>query len=129
MLTTVDEGLVAGIRNVDWDAVELPSQFMENFCYEVRRAWCGTKRAHRAAAIFAAHAHARTAAHRPVHHTHPHANVCTRTHAPTHKHVQERTLYSFAKHHATGEPLPRELYERLKAAKNFRSGALNPQRH
>ena len=33
MLTTVDEVLAAGTRNVEWDAVELPSQFMENFCY------------------------------------------------------------------------------------------------
>jgi len=34
MLTTVDYGLASGIRNVEWDAVELPSQFMENWCYE-----------------------------------------------------------------------------------------------
>jgi oligopeptidase A len=33
MLTQVDYGLAAGIRNVEWDAVELPSQFMENWCY------------------------------------------------------------------------------------------------
>jgi len=34
MLTTEDEGLVAGIRGVEWDAVEQPSQFMENWCYD-----------------------------------------------------------------------------------------------
>eukprot|EP00963_Diacronema_lutheri_P011261 scaffold1347_cov350-Pavlova_lutheri.AAC.69 len=33
MLTRVDEGFVSGIRGVEWDAVELPSQFMENWCY------------------------------------------------------------------------------------------------
>ena len=33
MLTRVDLGLVSGIRGVEWDAVELPSQFMENWCY------------------------------------------------------------------------------------------------
>jgi oligopeptidase A len=68
MLTAVDEGMVAGIRGVEWDAVELPSQFMENWCY------------HRA------------------------------------------TLYSFARHFETGEPLPEATFERLKAAKNYRSG-------
>ena len=33
MMTQQAEGLVAGIRGVEWDAVELPSQFMENWCY------------------------------------------------------------------------------------------------
>ncbi len=33
MLTRVEEGLASGIRNIEWDAVELPSQFMENWCY------------------------------------------------------------------------------------------------
>ena len=34
LLTRVEEGALAGIRGVEWDAVELPSQFMENWCYE-----------------------------------------------------------------------------------------------
>jgi oligopeptidase A len=34
MLTTVDQPEAAGINGVEWDAVELPSQFMENWCYE-----------------------------------------------------------------------------------------------
>ena len=33
MLTRVDYPLASGIRNIEWDAVELPSQFMENWCY------------------------------------------------------------------------------------------------
>lgn len=34
MLTRVEHGFVAGISNIEWDAVELPSQFMENWCYQ-----------------------------------------------------------------------------------------------
>eukprot|EP00494_Astrolonche_serrata_P005136 UN05152 len=33
MLTRQDEAFVAGISGIEWDAVELPSQFMENWCY------------------------------------------------------------------------------------------------
>lgn len=70
MLTEVDEGMVSGIRGVEWDAVELPSQFMENWCYD------------------------------------------------------RKTLYSFAKHFETGDPLPEDLYQKLKAAKTYRSGSM-----
>ena len=68
MLTQVDEMAVAGISGVEWDAVELPSQFMENFCWE----W----------------------------------DVLSRLTA----------------HVDTGAPLPRELYDRMLAARNFQSG-------
>ena len=34
MLTRVDRPAVAGINGVPWDAVELPSQFLENWCWE-----------------------------------------------------------------------------------------------
>lgn len=70
MLTTVDEGLVSGIRGVEWDAVELPSQFMENWCYD------------------------------------------------------RKTLYSFAMHYETGESLPEDMYQKLLAARTFRSATM-----
>lgn len=68
MLTQVDELAVAGIRGVEWDAVELPSQFMENFCWE----W--------------------------------------------------EVLQLLTGHVTTGAPLPRVLFDKLIAAKNFQSG-------
>ena len=34
MLTTVNYAGISGISGVEWDAVELPSQFMENWCWE-----------------------------------------------------------------------------------------------
>ena len=70
MLTTVNEADAAGINNVEWDAVELPSQFMENWCY-----------------------------HRP-------------------------TMQSISGHWETGEPLPEELFEKLKSSRTFRAGSL-----
>ena len=69
MLTKVDHGMAAGIRNVEWDAVELPSQFMENWCY------------HR------------------------------------------ETLMGMSAHVDTGEALPEALYQKLLAARNYRSGS------
>lgn len=71
MLTAQEEGLVSGIQGVEWDAVELPSQFLENWCYD------------------------------------------------------RHTLAKLAKHHATGQPLPDELYDRLVAARNYRAGSLS----
>ena len=68
MLTQVNEAGVSGISGVEWDAVELPSQFMENFCWE----W----------------------------------NV----------------LRDMTAHVETGEPLPRALFDKMLAAKNFQSG-------
>jgi oligopeptidase A len=68
MLTQVDELGVSGISGVEWDAVELPSQFMENFCWE----W--------------------------------------------------DVLQHMTAHADTGKPLPRELFDKMIAAKNFQSG-------
>ncbi|KAL6770448.1 hypothetical protein ACKKBF_B31305 [Auxenochlorella protothecoides x Auxenochlorella symbiontica] len=70
MLTQQEEGLIAGIRGVEWDAVELPSQFMENWCYD------------------------------------------------------RQTLDGFARHYETGEKLPEDLYQRLLAARTYRSGSM-----
>ena len=68
LLTQVEELGVSGIHGVEWDAVELPSQFMENYCWE----WSV---------------------------------------------VQQMTA-----HVDTGAPLPRELFDKMLAAKNFLSG-------
>lgn len=68
MLTQVNERDVSGISGVEWDAVELPSQFMENFCWE----W--------------------------------------------------DVLKHMTAHVDTGEALPRALYDKMIAAKNFQSG-------
>ncbi len=67
MLTRIDVAAVSGINGVPWDAVELPSQFMENWCWE------------------------------------------------------REALDLFARHYQTGEKIPDELYQRMKAAKNFQS--------
>ena len=68
LLTQVSALGVSGINGVEWDAVELPSQFMENFCWE----W--------------------------------------------------EVLEKMTAHAETGKPLPRELYEKILAAKNFQNG-------
>jgi oligopeptidase A len=68
LLTQVDERDVSGISGVEWDAVELPSQFMENFCWE----WS--------------------------------------------------VLRHMTAHVDTGEPLPRALFDKMLAARNFQSG-------
>ena len=68
LLSKVDYLGVSGIRGVEWDAIELPSQFMENFCWE----W--------------------------------------------------EVLRHMTSHVDRGEPLPRELFEKMIAAKNFQSG-------
>lgn len=34
MMTRQDDGLVSGVRGIPWDAVELPSQWAENWCYD-----------------------------------------------------------------------------------------------
>ena len=68
MLTQVDELSVSGISGVEWDAVELPSQFMENFCWE----WA--------------------------------------------------VLSRMTAHVDSGAPLPRVLFDKMTAGKNFQSG-------
>ncbi len=68
MLTQVSERDVSGISGVEWDAVELPSQFMENFCWE----W--------------------------------------------------EVLRHMTAHVDTGEALPRALFDKMLAAKNYQSG-------
>lgn len=69
MLTQVDYSMASGINNVEWDAVELPSTFMENWCY----------------------------------------------HPPT--------LRGLSRHYETGEPLPDDLIEKIRASKVFRAGS------
>ena len=68
LLTKVEDYGVSGIKGVEWDAVELPSQFMENFCWE----W--------------------------------------------------EVLRHMTKHVDTGAHLPRELFDKMVAAKNFQAG-------
>ena len=68
LLTEVEDLGVSGIRGVEWDAVELPSQFMENYCWE----W--------------------------------------------------DVLLDMTRHIESGEPLPRALFDKMLAAKNFQSG-------
>ena len=68
LLTQVDEVGVSGINGVEWDAVELPSQFMENFVWEYD------------------------------------------------------VLAQMSSHEETGAVLPKELFDKMHAAKNFQRG-------
>jgi len=68
LLLTDVEHLGVGMSNVEWDAIELPSQFMENFCWE----W--------------------------------------------------EVVRHMSAHTETGAPLPRDLFDRMVAAKNFQAG-------
>ena len=68
LLTKIEDLGVSGINGVEWDAVELPSQFMENFCWE----W--------------------------------------------------DVVRHMTRHVASGEALPRALFDKMLAAKNFQSG-------
>jgi oligopeptidase A len=68
LLTKIDVPGISGLQGVEWDAVELPSQFMENFVWE----W--------------------------------------------------DVLSHMTRHAETGEPLPRALFDRMIAARNFQSG-------
>jgi oligopeptidase A len=68
LLTEVEDLAVSGINGVEWDAVELPSQFMENFCWE----W--------------------------------------------------DVVRGMTRHIETGAALPRALFDKMLAAKNFQSG-------
>jgi oligopeptidase A len=101
MLTRCDEGLVAGIRGVEWDAVELPSQFMENWA--VRR-FCAASM-HVCAGAFVRFP--------PLTHTSRAANA--QYHKPT--------LMGLSRHVDTGAPLPDEMFDKLVAAKNYRAGS------
>lgn len=42
-LTQTEDGNVAGIKNIEWDAIELPSQFMENWCYDKKTVYSFAK--------------------------------------------------------------------------------------
>lgn len=114
MLTEQREGLCAGIRGVEWDAVELPSQ--------VRRLLNASHVVEPIEPLhngFIAGVEDWTSGFKP----HACPGACR---APPAVQFMENwcydraTLYSFAKHYETGEPLPEELYQRLLAARTFR---------
>lgn len=88
-------------RGVEWDAVELPSQFMENWY---------------AAADFEICTDPMISLHLPV-------LSCKTSRQGGHwgcRCYHRSTLDSFARHYESGDPLPDDLFKRLVAAKNFR---------
>ncbi|RLN90062.1 hypothetical protein BBJ28_00015240 [Nothophytophthora sp. Chile5] len=92
MLTQMEYGDVAGINGIEWDAVEIPSQMMENFCYDPGAFYCFelivvcALRANTIIAIIRCNAD---------------------------------TIAAISGHYQTGESLPKELFEKLKAARNY----------
>jgi oligopeptidase A len=106
LLTEVEDLGVSGINGVEWDAVELPSQFMENFCWE----WEVVRGMTRHVATASSE---QGPAQRDV-------SVRESVAAPLQQSIVETAqLVGGA---SGGEPLPRALFDKMLAAKNFQSG-------
>jgi len=106
LLTEVEDLAVSGINGVEWDAVELPSQFMENFCWE----WDVLRGMTR---------HVATASSEQGPAQRDGSVRESVAAAPQRNEADTSKLVGGAK---AGEPLPRALFDKMLAAKNFQSG-------